>query len=64
MIKKLEFSGQTKFAYNQVKKSESKLNKQVENKKEQSVKFTKSNQFFGNLQNKLENKQQDPVKKK
>lgn len=47
---KLEVMGQSKFEYRQMKKSQAKIRKETEQKKTQSVKYTKSSQFFQNLQ--------------
>jgi len=49
-LKELSVKGQTKFEYNQLKKSQAKIKKETEQKNIQSVKYTKSSQFFQNLQ--------------
>lgn len=46
----LTVKGQTKFEYNEAKKAQSKVKKVIEKKNVESVKFTKSAQFFKNLQ--------------
>ena len=50
LVKKLAHAGMTKHEYNIVERSKSKLTKETKNKSQQSIKFTKSNQFFTNLQ--------------
>lgn len=50
LVTELSVKGQTKFEYNQMKKSQAKIKKETEQKKVQSIKFTKSAQFFQNLQ--------------
>ena len=49
-LKELNVTGQTKFEYNQLKKSQAKIKKETEQKNTQSIKFSKSSQFFQNLQ--------------
>ena len=49
-INELSVKGQTKFEYNQLKKSQAKIKKETEQKNTQSIKFSKSSQFFQNLQ--------------
>lgn len=49
-LQQLTVLGQTKFEYNQVKKSQAKIKKETKQKNTQSVKYTKSSQFFENLQ--------------
>lgn len=46
----LTVKGQTKFEYNQAKKAQEKVKKVIDKKNVESVKFTKSAQFFKNLQ--------------
>lgn len=49
-MNELTVMGQTKFQYNQIKKSQAKIKKETQQKGTESVKYTKSTQFFQNLQ--------------
>ncbi|EAS02259.1 Mpp10 protein (macronuclear) [Tetrahymena thermophila SB210] len=51
LIKNLQYKGQTKFEYNQSQKAKANAKKLVENKRQKSVEFTKSSEFFRNMQN-------------
>ncbi|KAL4489482.1 hypothetical protein ABPG72_002778 [Tetrahymena utriculariae] len=51
LIKNLQYKGQTKFEYNQSQKAQANAKKLVENKRQKSVEFTKSSEFFKNMQN-------------
>lgn len=51
LIKNLEYNGQTKNEYNQIKKAQANGKKLMEGKRQQSVEFTKSSEFFKNMQN-------------
>jgi len=49
LIKNLEYNGQTKYEYNQVQKAKQNGKKLLEGKRQQSVEFTKSSEFFKNM---------------
>jgi len=55
LIKNLEYNGQTKYEYNQVQKAKQNGKKLLEGKRQKSVEFTKSSEFFKNMQNNVNN---------
>ena len=50
LIRQLEFKGQTKYEYNLQQKAKANYSTELKKKNQKSVDFTKSTQFFDNLE--------------